>query len=121
VIIVVNKKFPGILPTSYKRSSRTLGEQGWAYAALGCGGRNRGVMAALSIPQGVLSSNHSQGCLVVSGNNHLSHGRWQSIKKHCEKKMIVWADTVRKMLLELPHENAGLEACISMGSQSSSK
>jgi hypothetical protein len=28
------------------------------------------------------------------------------IKKHCQKKIIVWADTVRKMLLELHHEDA---------------
>jgi hypothetical protein len=28
----------------------------------------------------------------------------------CQKKIVVWADTVRKMLLEFPHEDAGLEA-----------
>ncbi len=31
-------------------------------------------------------------------------------QKHCEKKIVVWADTIRKMLLEFLHEDAGLEA-----------
>jgi hypothetical protein len=68
------------------------------------------VVAAPSIPQGVRGSNHSHGCLVVSGTNRFSHERLQSNKKHCEKKIIVWADTLRKMLLMLPHEDTRLEA-----------
>ncbi len=32
------------------------------------------------------------------------------IKNIAKKKIIVWADTVRKMLLELPYEDAGLGA-----------
>jgi hypothetical protein len=67
-------------------------------------------MAALSIPQVTRGSNHSHGCLVVSDTNRFSHGRQQSNQKHCDKKIIVWADTMPKMLLELPHEGAGLEA-----------
>jgi hypothetical protein len=47
---------------------------------------------------------------VVSGTNRLSHGRRQSNQKQCKKKVVVWADTERKMLIELPHEKAGLEA-----------
>jgi hypothetical protein len=82
----------------------------WASSALGHGGRDCGVMAASSIPQGVRGSNHSHGCLLVSGTNRFSHGRRQSNQKHCQKKIVVWADTVRKMLLELPHEDAGLES-----------
>jgi hypothetical protein len=44
---------------------------------------------------------------VVSGTEH---GRQQANPKHCQENIIVWADTVRKMLLEFPHEDAGLEA-----------
>ncbi len=39
----------------------------WASAVLGHGGHDRGVVAASSITQGVRDSNHSHGCLVVSG------------------------------------------------------
>jgi hypothetical protein len=47
---------------------------------------------------------------VVSRTNGFSHGRWQWNQKHSEKKVVVWAATVRKMLLELPHKDARLEA-----------
>jgi hypothetical protein len=47
---------------------------------------------------------------VVSSTDRFPHGRRQANKKHCEKKIVVWDDTVRKMLLEFPHEDAGLEA-----------
>ncbi len=82
----------------------------WASAALGSGGHDRGIMATSSIPQGLRSSNHSHGCLVVSGTNCFSHGRRQANQKHCQRKIVVQADTMRKMRLELPHEDAGLEA-----------
>jgi hypothetical protein len=72
--------------------------------------RDRGVVAASSIPQGVCGSNHSHGRLVVSGTRRFLHGRRQANQKHCLKKIVVGADTVRKMLLEFPHEDAGLEA-----------
>jgi hypothetical protein len=77
----------------------------WASAS-----RDRGVVAAPSITQGIRDSNHSQACLVVSGADCLPHGRWQVNKKHCKKEVVVWADTVGKLLLEFGHEDAGLEA-----------
>ncbi len=54
-----------------------------ASAVLGHGGRNHGVVATWSIPQGIRSSNHSHGCLVVSGTDRFSHGRRQANQKHC--------------------------------------
>jgi hypothetical protein len=39
----------------------------WDSAVLSRGSCNRGVVAALSVPQGIHGSNHSQVCLVVSG------------------------------------------------------
>jgi hypothetical protein len=47
---------------------------------------------------------------MVSGTNCFSHERLQSNQKHCKKKIVVWADTARKILLKLPHEDTGLEA-----------
>ncbi len=47
----------------------------WASAALDHSGCDFGVVATLSIPQGVCGSNHIHGCLVVSGTNRFSHGR----------------------------------------------
>jgi hypothetical protein len=87
-----------------------LASRSWASAALGFGGRDSGVVAASSIQQGVCGSNHSFSCLLVSSPSHFLHGRRQANQKHCQKKIVVSADTVRKMLLELPHEEAGLEA-----------
>ncbi len=72
-------------------------------------------VAASSIPHGVRSPDHSHGCLVVSGTDHFSHGRRQVNQKHSQKKIVVWAVTVRKMLLEFPHEDAGLEALDLLG------
>jgi hypothetical protein len=89
----------------------------WASAALSNCGLNRGVVPASSIPQGVCGSNHSHGCLVVSSADSLPNGRRQANKKHCKKEVIVWADTVGKVLLEFPHEDAGLEA-LHLGSRS---
>jgi hypothetical protein len=48
-----------LLPTS----------RSWAFAALSHGGRNRGVFAASSIPQGVHGSNHNHSSLVVYGTD----------------------------------------------------
>jgi hypothetical protein len=46
---------------------------------------------------------------MVSGVDCFPHGRHQANQKHCQKTIVVWADTVRKRLLEFPHENSGLE------------
>ncbi len=46
-----------------------------APTALSCGGCNRGVVAASSIPQGIRGSNHGHSCLVVSGAYCLLHRR----------------------------------------------
>ncbi len=75
----------------------------WASAVLGHGGGNRGAVAASSIPQGIRGSNHSHGCLVVSGAYHLPHGRRQANQKHCKEKVIVRADIMGKVLLGFPH------------------
>ncbi len=93
----------------------------WASYALGCSGLNRGVVAASSIPQGVRGSNNSHGCLMVSGTDRFSHGRRQANQRHCQKKIVIWADTMRKMLMSFPMRMLGLRPCISMESQSSSK
>ncbi len=53
------------LPASRSRAS----------TALGCGGCDRGVVAASSIPQGIRGTNHRHSCLVVSGAYRLPHGR----------------------------------------------
>ncbi len=39
------------------------------------GGCDRGVVAAMSVPQAVRGSNHGHGCLVVSSTYRLPHGR----------------------------------------------
>ncbi len=72
-------------------------------------------MAASSIPQGIRGSNHSQDCLVVFSTYCLPHGGWQANQKHCKKKVIVGAETMGKVLLEFPHEDAGLEALHLLG------
>ncbi len=73
-------------------------------------GRNHWVVAASSIPQGVPSLNRVRGCLVVSCAYRFSHGGRQTNEKHGHKKICVWRNSRRQVLLELPHENAGLEA-----------
>jgi hypothetical protein len=73
-----------------------------ASAALSRGSRNRGVVAAPSIPQGIRGSNYSHGFPVVSGADHLPHGRRQANQKHCKKEVVVWDDTMGKVLLEFP-------------------
>jgi hypothetical protein len=92
-----------------------------ALAALGHGSHDLGVVATSNIPQGIRGSNHSHSCLVVSGTNHFSHGRQQSNQKHCPKKIVVWADTMQTMLLELPHEDTGVEALYLHGESKRSK
>ncbi len=87
-----------------------LASRSWPSAALGHGGRGHGDVAASSIPQGVHGSNHSHGCLVVSGTYCLPNGRRQANQKHCKEKIDVGADTMGKVLLEFPHEEAWLEA-----------
>jgi hypothetical protein len=82
----------------------------WDSAMLSCGGCDCGVMAASSIPQGIRGSNHSHGCLLVSSTDHFPQGKQQADQKHCEKNIVIWADIVRKMLLEFTCEDAGLEA-----------
>jgi hypothetical protein len=82
----------------------------WASATLSHSGHYHGVMVVSSIPQGIRGSNHSQGCLVFSGSDPFPHARRQANQKHCQKKMVVWAETVKKMLLEFSHVDAGLEA-----------
>ncbi len=46
------------------------------------GGRDRGVVAALSVPQGVRGSNRVRGSLVVSCAYRFYHGRRQANEKH---------------------------------------
>jgi hypothetical protein len=46
------------------------------------GGRNRRVMAALSIPQGIRGLHHGRSCHVVASSYCLMHGWWQANKKH---------------------------------------
>ncbi len=83
----------------------------WASATLSSGSRDRGVVAASNILQGVRGSSHSQGCRGVSGTDRFLQGRWQANQKHCYKKTNVWADTMRKMLFEFPYGgDTGLEA-----------
>ncbi len=76
---------------------------------LGHGGRNHGLWppgashkasAALTIAMDVL-------LFLASTASRMEGGRRI---KNIAKKNVVWADTLRKMLLELPHEGAGLEA-----------
>ncbi len=93
----------------------------WASTALGHGGLDRGVVAASSIPQGICGPNHSHDYLLVSSTNRFRHGRQQANQKHWQKKIVVRADTMRKMLMSFPMRTLGLRPCISMGSQSSSK
>jgi hypothetical protein len=56
---------------------------------------------------------------MVSGTGR--HGRRQANQRHCQKKIVIWADTMRKMLMSFPMRMLGLRPCISMESQSSSK
>ncbi len=62
--------------------------------AVSRGSHDRGVMAAASVPQGVRSSNHRHGRLVV----------------HCKEQIVVRVDAMWKGLCEFTHENARLEA-----------
>jgi hypothetical protein len=41
---------------------------------------------------------------------HFLHGRWWANKKHSQKKICVGRNSWREVLLELPHEDTGLEA-----------
>ncbi len=79
----------------------------WTSAALCRGGRDCGVVAASNIPQGVHGSNHSHGYF---RRRLFPAWKGQAKQKHCQKKIVVWADTIRKTLLEFPHEDVGLEA-----------
>ncbi len=72
---------PSIVLPPYSRS--------WASAMMSRGGCDCGVVAALSIPQGIHGPNHSHGCLVVSSTNSFPHGRQQVNQKHCEKKIVL--------------------------------
>jgi hypothetical protein len=45
----------------------------------------------------------------------------RQIKDIAKKKIVIWADTMRKMLMSFPMRMLGLRPCISMESQSSSK
>jgi hypothetical protein len=56
--------FVGRLPASGSRAPTSVSP----------GGRDRRVVAASSIPQGVRSSNRVKGCLVVSCTYYFSHG-----------------------------------------------
>ncbi len=58
------------------------------------GGRNCRIMAASSIPQGIHGLHHGRSCLVVASSYCLMHGWWQANKKHGQKKIIVWRNTV---------------------------
>jgi hypothetical protein len=56
-----------------------------------CGSCNSGVVAAASVPQGVRSSNHQPGCLVVP-TYHFSHGMMPPNEEHCKEQIVVRAD-----------------------------
>jgi hypothetical protein len=73
------------------------------------GGFYHRVVAAMSVPQGIGGSNNRHGCLVVSGTYRLPHGRQYPDQEHGKKKIYVWTDSMREMLFEFSHENAGLE------------
>jgi hypothetical protein len=47
---------------------------------------------------------------VSASSYRFSHGRRQANQKHGKEEIIVKWNSWRKMLLELPHENTGLEA-----------
>jgi hypothetical protein len=74
------------------------------------GGRDHRVVATSSVPHGVRSSNRVCGCLVVSCAYRFSYGGWQANEKHGHEKIRVWRNSRRQVLLEFPHENAGLQA-----------
>ncbi len=49
--------------------------RGWTFAALSCGGCDRGAVAAASVPQGICGENHRRSRRVVGGAHRLPHGR----------------------------------------------
>jgi hypothetical protein len=57
----------------------------------------------------IRGSNHRHDCHVVFGTYHLSPGKQLSDQEHGEKKICVRTDSVREMLFEFSHENAGIE------------
>ncbi len=78
-----------------------------AATALSRGGCDWGVVAAASVPEGIRSSNHHHGCLVAYGTSCMEDSSW--IKKTEKKKICVRTDSMREMLFEFSHDNAGLE------------
>jgi hypothetical protein len=68
------------------------------------------LVAAPSIPQCICSLHHGCSHLVGASSYRFSHGRRQADQQHGKKKVIVWPNSWREMLLELPHENTGFEA-----------
>jgi hypothetical protein len=69
-----------------------------APTSLSCGGRDRRVVATLSIPQFVCGLHH--GCChpVVASSYCFRHGWWQANKEHGQKMIIVRRNTRGKML-----------------------
>jgi hypothetical protein len=59
-----------------------------APTSLSRGGRDRGIMAASSIPQGICSLHHGRGCRVVASSYCFTHGRGKANKKHGQEKII---------------------------------
>jgi hypothetical protein len=62
------------------------------------GGHDRGIVATLSIPQGIRGLHHGRGYRVVASSYCFMHGRGKANKKHGQEKIIVRRDTGWKML-----------------------
>jgi hypothetical protein len=77
-------------------SSSTVGKGG--PNSLCPGSRNRRVVAASRIPQGIRSLHHGRSCHVVASSYCLMHGWWQTHKKHAQKKIFVRRNTRGEML-----------------------
>jgi hypothetical protein len=58
-----------------------------------CGGQDRMVRAASSIPQDIRGLHHGRSCHVVASSYCLTHGWWQTHKKHGQKNIIVRRNT----------------------------
>ncbi len=86
-----------------------------APTSLSRGGRDRRIVAASSIPQGIRGLHHGRSCRVVASSYCFTHGRGKANKKHGQKKIIVWRSTGWKMLFNFPMRTLGLRPCIPWG------
>jgi hypothetical protein len=69
-----------------------------APTSLSRGGRDRRIVSASSIPQGIRGLHHGRGCRVVASSYCFMHGRGKANKEHGQEKIVVRRDTGWKML-----------------------